>query len=105
MVKILDEKEFKKVESSDKVSILDFSAIWCSPCKVLKPAFETISKEMKDFDFYEVDVDKEQKLAHKFGVMSVPTIVVLKKGMELGRINGFSGKDKLKREILARAKR
>ena len=104
MVKSLDKKEFKKIENSDKISILDFSASWCSPCKALEPAFGALSDEMKNYNFYEIDVDKEYELARRFEIMSVPTIIVFKKGLELGRINGFSGKDRLKQEILARVK-
>ncbi|MEK6934325.1 MAG: thioredoxin [Nanoarchaeota archaeon] len=103
MVEELTSENFsEKVEKEEKPVIIDLSADWCAPCKALTPAYKELSKEIKQAKFYEIDVDKEPELTKKFGVMSVPTVVILKKGKEVGRINGFSGKDSLKEKILSK---
>ena len=103
MVKELTNLEFFDAIKS-RNSVVDFGADWCMPCKLLSPVFESLSKEIKEANFFKVDVDKEPELAEKFGVMSVPTIIILKNGKEVSRINGFSGKESLKAQILSKIK-
>jgi len=75
-----------KVKNED-VSILQFSASWCGPCKVLKPIMEKLSDEFKDkANFYYADIDEKAiNLASAAAVRGVPTIVVYKKGVEVAR--------------------
>ena len=60
--------------------IIDFWAAWCGPCKILSPELEAASKEMKDVKVGKVDIDGQQELAEKFGVMSIPTLLFMKDG-------------------------
>lgn len=92
----------QKVEKEDKTILIDFSGEWCTPCKALNPVYEELSKEITKAKFYKVDVDKEQELTKKFDIMSVPTIIIFKKGREIARINGYPGKEKLKDVILSK---
>lgn len=99
----LDKNNFHSIEKEEKMAIVDFSAdSWCAPCKVLSPVYEELSKEITKAKFYKIDVDKEPELTRKFDIMSVPTIIIFKKGKEIARINGYPGKEKLKDVILSR---
>ena len=79
--------DFNSKVKNENVSILQFSASWCSPCKVLKHIMEKLSDEFKDkANFYYADIDEKAiNLASAAAVRSVPTIVVYKKGVEVAR--------------------
>jgi len=79
------------------LQLLDFYADWCGPCKVMKPIFDEIDKDyVGKVEFKKVDVDAEPALASQFGVMSIPTFVILKDGKEVSRKIGAMPKDILK---------
>jgi len=104
-IQILNNKNFEEESTKEKIGVVNFHAIsWCTPCKTLAPLFKQLSEEIKDANFYEVDVESEIELAKKFSIMSVPTIVILKNGQEIVRINGFSNKENLKSAILSKIK-
>ncbi len=96
----ITKKEFEKESKKDTNIILKFTAEWCAPCKYLAPIFKEVSEEI-DSDFYEVDVDKNTELAQEFSILSVPTIVITRKGHEISRINGAMPKESLKNKILS----
>lgn len=79
--------------------LVDFSATWCGPCKMLGPVFEELSTEINDIKFIKVDIDEHEDLCRKYKVMSVPTLIVFDKGKEVKRNIGFIPKDKLKEFI------
>lgn len=73
-----------------RLSVVDFSADWCGPCKMLHPVLEKVSEEMADrVDFYTVDVDKAQAEASRLGIRGVPTMIVFHGGNEVDRMVGF----------------
>ncbi|MBS3071744.1 thioredoxin [Candidatus Pacearchaeota archaeon] len=80
-------------------SVIDFWAAWCSPCKYLSPIVEELSKEMKDIKFAKVDVDKQNELAQRFEVMSIPTLLFFKDGEQVERVTGAMSKDELQELI------
>ena len=93
MVKKISEKEWNEV-TEKKAAVVDFSAAWCGPCKMLAPVLEEVSGEMSDaVSFYNVDVDENPDLAQKFGITSIPALVVLKEGEKAGMQVGFLPKD------------
>jgi thioredoxin 1 len=76
---------------------LDFYADWCGPCQAMKPIFEEIEKDYEGkVEFKKVDVEVEGALAQEFGVVSIPTFVVLKDGKEVSRKMGAMPKEVLK---------
>ena len=69
-----------EVVNSDKKVLLDFWAPWCGPCQMVLPIMEEIAAERSDIKVGKINVDDEPELASKFGVMSIPTLVVMKDG-------------------------
>ena len=102
MVKKITNQDFQKIIDKEKPTIIDCWAEWCMPCKTLSPIFEELSKEIKNADFYKLNVDEEQALANKLEVMSIPTLVIMKNGKEIERIIGFSNKGALKAKLLSK---
>lgn len=78
--------------AGDKPVLVDFYAEWCGPCKMAAPIMEKLSGEYSDKAIIaKVDVDEEQDLASRFGIMSIPTVIVFKAGKEVARKIGFPG--------------
>jgi len=71
---------FFDVKNSDKTVLLDFYADWCGPCRMVGPVVEEIAQENPQFLIGKINVDEELELAQAFGVMSIPTLVVLENG-------------------------
>lgn len=80
---------------SDRFVLVDFSATWCGPCRMLHPVLEQISGELAGWDFYEMDIDQNPTEAASFGVRGVPTMIVFKAGKEIDRLVGFCDKPSL----------
>ena len=90
MVKKINAEEFVNVAKKDDVALVDFSATWCGPCKMLAPVLEDISKKLGDkVKFYNVDVDDAPELAAEYRVNSVPCVVMMKKGEFVDQSIGF----------------
>ncbi len=79
------------------IKLIDFYADWCGPCKAMAPIFEEIEAEYADkVTFEKVDVESDNDLAAQFGIMSIPTFVILKDDKEIDRKLGAMPKDMLK---------
>lgn len=78
----------QEVLNSDKPVLMDFWAPWCGPCRMVVPLVEEISKERSDIKVVKINVDEEQELAMQFGVMSIPTLVVMKNGKIVNQVTG-----------------
>ncbi|MDD2980693.1 MAG: thioredoxin [Hespellia sp.] len=95
MVKKISAKEFHEAEAS-KAAVVDFSASWCMPCGMLAPVLEEVSEDMAGkMDFFNVDIDEAPDLATRFGVASIPCLVVLKDGEKIDQSVGFLPKEAL----------
>ena len=86
-----------EVHQSDKPVLLDFWASWCGPCRMLSPVIDEIAGERQDIKVGKVNVDQEGELASSFGIMSIPTLVVIQGGKVLGQASGV----RPKRQILS----
>ena len=78
----------QEVLNSDKPILMDFWAPWCGPCRMVVPLVEEIAKERSDIKVVKINVDEEQDLAMQFGVMSIPTLVVMKNGKIVNQATG-----------------
>lgn len=89
-----NENNFQDLIKDDLV-VVDFFATWCGPCKMLASELETMQEDRNDFKIVKIDVDENEKLAQKYGIMSVPTLLLFKKGDLVSTQNGFIPKDNL----------
>ena len=78
----------QEVLNSDKPVLMDFWAPWCGPCRMVVPLVEEIAKERSDIKVVKINVYEEQELAMQFGVMSIPTLVVMKNGKIVNQVTG-----------------
>ena len=91
-VQITKENYSALVEQPGVTALLDFWAVWCGPCKMIAPIVEQLAEEREDVLVGKVNVDEEMELAMKFGVSSIPTLVVLKDGKAVSTSVGYRPK-------------
>ena len=84
---------------SNDVVLVDFFATWCGPCKMLTPVLEEMASDRSSVKFVKVDIDKSMELAQKFGIMSVPTLLLFKDGKLVSQKTGFMPKYELENWI------
>lgn len=85
----------EEVMNSDKPVLLDFWAPWCGPCRMVGPIVEEIAEERVDVKVGKVNVDEQPELACQFGVMSIPTLVVIKDGKVVNQSVGMRPKNQI----------
>ena len=82
------------------VQFVDFYADWCGPCVAMNPVIEELEKEVGDkVEIKKIDVDQNQEEASKYGVMSIPTYIILKDGQEVERFVGVTSKEVIKNKL------
>ena len=87
-MKIVNETEFKDIVK-EGVTLVDFFATWCGPCKALAPVLEELSAQYPNVNFIKVIVDESENLASEYGIMSIPTVLVFKNGELVKQNVGF----------------
>lgn len=85
----------KEVTNNKGLTIVDFWAPWCGPCRMFSPVFEKIADNKKEIKFCKVNVDDNQDIAKELGVMSIPTIILFNDGKEIKRNIGFMDENSL----------
>ncbi|MEK7558136.1 MAG: thioredoxin [Patescibacteria group bacterium] len=93
-----DQNFQEEVENeNNKLVLVDFSAPWCGPCRLLSPIIDELIEECtnKDVKIGKVNIDESQIVTEKYGIMSVPTIMLFKNGKTIEQINGYCSKDAL----------
>jgi thioredoxin 1 len=90
MVKKINAEQFESEAKKSAVAVVDFSATWCGPCRMLAPVVESVSEKLAGkVDFYNVDVDDAPELAGEYKVNSVPCLVLMKNGQFVDQSIGF----------------
>lgn len=89
-MQIVNKDEFDALIKSERVVLVDFFATWCGPCKMLGPVLEEIAPKFAGkATIVKVDVDQESDLAMRFGIMSVPTMILFQNGEPVKTLQGF----------------
>ena len=90
---VTDESYTDEVENFDGTVLIDFFADWCTPCKMISPIIEDVANNTGDnVKVCKINVESETEIAKKFGIMSIPTLIVLKDGEVYNRSVGVTGK-------------
>ena len=82
-----------EIMDSEKTVLLDFWAPWCAPCRMVVPVIEEIAGERPDIKVGKINVDEQHELASEFGIMSIPTLVVMKNGKIVQQVSGVRPKN------------
>ncbi len=91
----VDKNKFAELEAGEKTVLLDFYADWCGPCRIVSPIIDEIAEERTDIVVGKVNVDEQPELASRFGVFSIPTLVVLKDGKVKEQVTGARPKQQI----------
>lgn len=89
----ISENNFEEIKNSSKTVLIDFFADWCGPCKMVSPIVDKIAEEHPEYIVGKVNIDDEPDLAESYGVMSIPTLVVLKGGEVVKKSVGVQPKE------------
>ena len=84
----INKENYNEIVNVEKKVLIDFYADWCGPCRMLSPIVDEIASERDDVVVAKVNVDDEQELALQFGVISIPTLVVMKDGKVVNQASG-----------------
>ena len=97
----IEEAKFDEAVLKAKIPVLvDFWAPWCGPCRMVAPIVDELAGEYDGkVGFFKVNVDDNRKIANKYGVMSIPTLIIFKNGAPVGNIVGFRPKPELKKSL------
>lgn len=94
MLKHLNKENFNSEINANK-TLVDFYADWCGPCQMIAPFVEEIANERTDITVGKVNVDLDSELAIKYGVSSIPTLLVFENGVETARLIGYKQKEEI----------
>jgi len=96
---VTEEEWNEIINNSEQLVVVDFYADWCMPCLMLTPIIEELAHKMKDVKFVKINVDENEKLSRKYKILSIPSIIIFKKGKEIDRIIGAQSYDSIEKKI------
>lgn len=96
MIHLKEENKFDEL-IKEPIVLVDFYATWCGPCQLLAPILEEVEKEIPDLEIVKIDVDELPNIARRFGIMSIPTLIVFKNGKQAKTSLGYISKDEIKK--------
>ncbi len=91
----VNKNNFDSVKANEKPVLLDFYADWCGPCRMVSPLVDEIAEENPQYLVGKINIDKEPELAQSFGVLSIPTLAVMKNGKVIRQSAGAKPKDQI----------
>jgi thioredoxin len=96
---VTDDAFAVEVLESERPVLVDFTAAWCPPCRVMKPVLAELAAERDDLRVVQLDVDADQRTAAEYGVLSMPTFILFRDGREIQRIVGARPRRRLEAEL------
>jgi thioredoxin 1 len=96
---VTDDAFAAEVLESDRPVLVDFTASWCPPCRVMKPVLAELASERDDLRVVQLDVDADQRTAAEYGVLSMPTFILFRDGREVQRLVGARPRKRLEAEL------
>ena len=100
MIKEIKENEFEDIVlKSDGKVLVDFYANWCGPCKMLRPILDSIASERSDSKIVSINVDEASDLSSKYGIISIPCLILFQNGKEINRSVGLKSKSDIESMI------
>lgn len=95
VIEITEENFEKEVRQAEQTVLLDFWAAWCGPCQMLAPTLQAVAEERSDVKVGKINADECHNLVAAYRIMSLPTLLVLKDGVEVNRLVGVSAKEEI----------
>lgn len=89
----IESKDFDAVINGDGLTVVDFSATWCMPCRMLKPIMERVSEKLDTVKFVNLDIDASEDIAKRYRIFSVPTLVAFRSGKKVDSLVGLNSYD------------
>jgi len=96
---VTDDAFAAEVLESERPVLVDFTAAWCPPCRVMKPVLTELAAERDDLRVVQLDVDEHQRTAAEYGVLSMPTFILFRDGREVQRLVGARPRRRLEAEL------
>lgn len=98
-MQLITSADFQNKLTYTGLTVVDFYADWCAPCRALTPTLEKLSDDLDDVQFLKLNVDESGDVAQKFGVSSIPTLIFFKNGTPVHTLTGLKSYEDLKEEI------
>ena len=95
VIEIKEEEFEEKIKNSKNKVLVDCYADWCGPCKMLSPIIDELAESIDTCDFYKINVDNASDIAEKFGIMSIPTLLLFENNQLKNQAVGFMSRDEL----------
>ncbi len=89
----INSEDFDNVINGDCLTIVDFSATWCMPCRMLKPILERVAEKLDNVKFVNLDIDNSEDIAKRYRIFSVPTLVAFRSGKKIDSLVGLNSFD------------
>ncbi len=89
------ELDFEDIIDNEELTIIDFSATWCMPCRMLAPILEQVADKMPNVNFYNLDIDENEEIAKRYRIFSVPTLLAFKEGKVIDSLVGLNSYDEV----------
>lgn len=94
----IKESEFDEKVKNGKV-LVDCYAVWCGPCQMLSPIVDELAEEIKTISFYKLNIDESNEIPERYGIMSIPTLLLFENGTLKKTLVGFKSKEELEKEL------